>query len=366
MKTLILAIFLFNTAYAHVNQVYGTDDREDINEISDPLIQKLAQSTAAMFNREMIEQTDNGYELYYKTLGEAQNMCHGERFFSQPASSKCSGFLIAPNIIMTAGHCLIAEVVSADILNPRPRPYRDPMDINGPYDIDLDDILNPPNLPSTPRYSGPAQDSQEFMDMVAKQGCQKRSWIFDYNYLGKKDATVLSSNSVYHCKKVLKVRYSEKHTDDYAIVELDRAVRYANGQKRQTLSLDLHSAREIDSPVFMIGYPAGLPAKYTNNARILKKENQDQLKVVIDSFGGNSGSAIFDQMSKRIIGILIRGHNDYYHVDTAQRDRFGFKKQCKKVYVCDDENNSRCNGEIVYNLRNLPKAVKQILIEKRR
>lgn len=359
MKLLIIPTLLINFAYAGVTQVYGTDDRTDLDRITDKTIQSLGISTAAMFDSSTIKETESGYQLYNKSLGETQKMCVGEKFANQPASSKCSGFLVAPNLLMTAGHCLIAQMVPDYILNPEPpKPYRDPMD--DPFDIDIEDILNPPPTPVTTRIA-PDQSSQEFMDKIAKMGCEARKWVFDYNYINKNDATKVSKNSVYGCKSVKFVKYSEDHTADYALIELDRDVLNINGSQRAPLKLNLKSKRKVNQEVFMIGHPAGLPSKFTENARVIKKENSDQLKVVIDSFGGNSGSAIFDKQTNEIVGILIRGHNDYYHVDTHETDRFGSKKQCLKVYVCEQENDTRCNGEVVFNLKSLPRDIKKTL-----
>jgi V8-like Glu-specific endopeptidase len=357
MRNLLLLLLSIQTSFAAVTQVYGVDDREDIHKINNPLIQKLALSTAAMFESGSVTKKGDDYTIHDKSLQAVESMCYGERFNYQPATAKCSGFLIAPNLLMTAGHCLIAGMVS-----PRPthrRPYRDPMDLD--FDFDLDDILNPTPAPApVTRNNDPPEDSQKYMDIVSKKACKSRKWVFDYNYLDG-NPTSVSENSYYTCKKVHFVRYAEKLTEDFAIIELDRKVVHVDGTDRKPLTLNLGNGFKPEQEVFMIGHPAGLPSKLTDNARVIKRENEHQLKVVIDSFGGNSGSAIFDQQTKQVIGILIRGHNDYYSVDTHETDRFGMKKQCKKVYVCEEENATRCNGENVFDLSSLPKYVKEFL-----
>jgi V8-like Glu-specific endopeptidase len=43
--------------------------------------------------------------------GEYYNLCPSERFREQPIGSFCSGVLVAPDIIATAGHCIAGENV---------------------------------------------------------------------------------------------------------------------------------------------------------------------------------------------------------------------------------------------------------------
>ena len=44
--------------------------------------------------------------------GEHFHLCSSERFREQPSGSYCSGVLVAPNVIATAGHCISGEDIT--------------------------------------------------------------------------------------------------------------------------------------------------------------------------------------------------------------------------------------------------------------
>lgn len=99
-----------NTSAPYV--VYGEDNRVDTFETTSPLYRKLAESTAAMIDNRNIVVRGNTAELHGEALsqwtpqGMSQPVCKKERFSHQPLASVCSGFLVADNIIATAGHCM--------------------------------------------------------------------------------------------------------------------------------------------------------------------------------------------------------------------------------------------------------------------
>jgi hypothetical protein len=58
---------------------------------------------------------DNGdgtSTLQTSNFGTDKNLCVGERFRDQPVGAFCSGFLVGPDIIATAGHCVNADNVT--------------------------------------------------------------------------------------------------------------------------------------------------------------------------------------------------------------------------------------------------------------
>jgi V8-like Glu-specific endopeptidase len=46
------------------------------------------------------------YSFSSPTVGRAFGLCASERFVAQPAAAFCSGALIGPDLVVTAGHCL--------------------------------------------------------------------------------------------------------------------------------------------------------------------------------------------------------------------------------------------------------------------
>jgi len=143
--------------------VYGDDNRIDTFQAS-ALFQKLAKSTAAMVPKENIKVRGNTVELNGKELGEVFRLCEKERFVHQPMVANCSGFLVAPDIIVSAGHC-----------------YEDRSD------------------------------------------CTQYHWVFNYKVDDEKQRHVsVSKDDVYGCKEVIKQSLTE--TTDFAVIRLDRPV----------------------------------------------------------------------------------------------------------------------------------------------
>ena len=84
-----------------------------------------------------------------------------------------------------------------------------------------------------------------------------------------------------------------------------------------------------------MGFPAGMPLKYAPNATVRDASNEASFVANLDTFGGNSGSGVYDQTSKKLIGILVEGEIDY-KPDTSGT--------CNLINVCPDNG---CTGETV-------------------
>lgn len=169
MKIFALVLFapLFQNAFAGLSApdvVYGKDNRVDVIESDDGLFVELSRSTLAMLSPSALNQLPSGdYALVAPSLEET-GWCAEERFSEQPAAANCSGFLVAPNLVVTAGHCIMS-----------------------------------------------AHD------------CAHYKWVFDYKMEapGQKDFTIDESN-VYGCKNIVNQIYEGEN--DHALIELDRPV----------------------------------------------------------------------------------------------------------------------------------------------
>lgn len=88
--------------------VFGTDDRKEVKDAEG--YEDFVRATAVMIRK------DNIYndEFYSWSLREKIQNKYGKnveiseevRFLDQPAIGSCTGFLIAPDILVTAGHCI--------------------------------------------------------------------------------------------------------------------------------------------------------------------------------------------------------------------------------------------------------------------
>jgi V8-like Glu-specific endopeptidase len=201
-------LFILNTAFAGPLAIYGEDNRKDVYAASSPY-QQLALSTAAMIGRDEIKLSNGQATIGSKTLGSMYQLCPKERFRQQPISANCSGTLVAPDVIMTAGHCF--------------------------------------DLP--------------------KQQCQDYVWVFDYKTSRENQSTVtVAESKIYECEKVIAKEFNG--TMDFALVKLKRIV-----DDRQPARLHLKGELPVNSPLVMIGHPRGLPTKVTDGGYVLKAEN---------------------------------------------------------------------------------------------
>ena len=93
--------------------IYGTDDRVDVFQLpAGPNLDDV-DSVVALFSAGDVTNNGNGTStLRTRNFGVTNNLCAGERFRDQPTGAFCSGFLVAPDIIATAGHCVDAGNVT--------------------------------------------------------------------------------------------------------------------------------------------------------------------------------------------------------------------------------------------------------------
>ena len=96
--------------------IYGDDDRLDEYEVNDANILAAGDSTVALLSlSDLIDNGDRTFSLPSETyaewyeladpIGTGNPLCSDEPFCDQPNPAWCSGFLVAPDIIATTGHC---------------------------------------------------------------------------------------------------------------------------------------------------------------------------------------------------------------------------------------------------------------------
>lgn len=93
--------------------IYGVDDRLDEYEVADPALRTAGASTVAVVDvADLADNGDGTYSLPGETLAEfylsatGRPLCNDERFRDQPSAAFCSGFLVAPDVVASAGHCI--------------------------------------------------------------------------------------------------------------------------------------------------------------------------------------------------------------------------------------------------------------------
>ena len=261
--------------------IYGSDNRVDVFEATDLLHIELASSTAAQISSEQLRLNSDKsvYKLKGKTLRSAQNICKTERFANQTVAARCSGFLVAPDLLVTAGHCV-----------------------------------------------------KELID------CLNNSWVFDFKLSGADSEIIntLPAENVYRCKEIVEKSSSSYSDNDYALIRLDREV-----VDREPLRFRKSGKIKDDARLVVIGHPSGLPTKIADGASVRSNSRSIYFVANLDTFGGNSGSAVFNDETGEVEGILVRGELDYV---------FDYVNRCKVPKVCEE---SSCRGEDVTRITNI-------------
>jgi V8-like Glu-specific endopeptidase len=276
VSTFVLSFSVF-AATKGIDVIYGEDNRKDVFESTNASFIELSKSTAAMIPASNLKQLLSDVEVSGTTL-RGRGICAKERFSNQISAANCSGFLVADNKLVTAGHCI----------------------------------------------KGPTE-------------CASYKWVFDYRVESSDQGKItVPASSVYSCKRVIATRLDSLSKDDYALIELDRPV-----TDRQPLKIRRAGKPSVGDSLVVIGHPTGLPTKIADGAKI-RSLNGKFFIANLDTYGGNSGSAVFNVDTEEVEGILVRGENDY-----VQNSTLG----CKESNICPENG---CRGEDVTYIANVP------------
>jgi hypothetical protein len=222
---------------------YGIDDRQEIYELSGEDLED-ADSVVALFHvSQVYDLWDGTSALLTVHYGEDCDLCPSERFREQPSGAFCSGVLVAPDVIATAGHCIKDENI-ADI-----------------------------------------------------------RFVFGYRMLDADTPDLVVSNTdVYSVAEVIASQLDDYTASDWALIRLDRIVenhRIARIRQSGTIS--------DGQAVHIIGHPMGLPAKFAGNASVRDNRYRAVFVANLDAFPGNSGSPVFNSTTHEVEGILVGG-----------------------------------------------------------
>ncbi len=247
--------------------IYGVDNREDLFNITDQAILNSADSVVSLLDAaDVVDNGNSTSTLTTQNFGTSLNLCNTEPFRNQPICAFCSGFLVTPDIVATAGHC-----------------------------VDTSSVTN-------------------------------TRFVFGYRMTNATNAqTVINNNEIYRGASIIG-RQLTTGGADWALVRLDRRVtNHRVTPVRRTGTIPNNQA------VYVIGHPSGLPIKYAPGANVRDNTPAAFFVANLDTYGGNSGSPVFNANTHEVEGILVRGENDFVMNGT-----------CRVSLVCP---NTGCRGE---------------------
>jgi len=206
-----------------------------------------ADGAVALFDASDVVDNGNGTSTLQTTnYGTTYNLCASEPFRTQPTGAFCSGFLVASNVVATAGHC-----------------------------VDTGNLA-------------------------------KVRFVFGFRMANANTAnTVLSNGNIYRGVELLG-RTLTSNGADWSVVRLDRAV-----LNHRITRVRFGGRIANNQAIHVIGHPSGLPTKYAPGANVRDNGPAAFFTANLDTYGGNSGSPVFDAQTHLVEGVLVRGENDY-------------------------------------------------------
>jgi V8-like Glu-specific endopeptidase len=261
--------------------VYGTDNRTDVYAHADATLRARAeQATVALMNPgDFNTSNPNNVTFNAQTLGAAYNLCTSERFRDDPTPAFCSGTLIDDDLVLTAGHCI-----------------------------------------------------------TSASECTNTRFVFKFYRTAATALQTVTTADIFSCQSIVARQQAVVNGQnlDYAVVRLDRAAtpRFTPAPVRAG-----NTALAVGQPITVIGSGSGIPFKIDSGGTVrdARAGTLDYFVANTDTFGGNSGSGVYEMSGYTVAGILVRGETDYVT-----------SGNCKVVNVCTE---TGCRGEDITYVR---------------
>lgn len=288
-KIIIAALLLSNYAFAFSPKViYGDDNRIEVFNHPLTTYKQIAGSIAAQVDPNYIIKEDSvNYSIRGQSL-EQMGICPKEKFVKQLVAARCSGFFIGKDVLVTSAQCI--------------------------------------------------KDQND---------CKDFQWVFDYKLNNAEESKpVFSYDSIYKCKEIIARSLENSTKEDYAIIRLDREV-----YGRYALKFRKNGEMPKDVSLFTIGTLLGLPFKIADKANVLSNDPTKKYFITnLDTYGGASGSPVFNQDTLEVEGIFVSGEKDLV---------YNPELNCSESKICGE--NSECSGERVTKITvtNIEKILKK-------
>mgnify|MGYP001224812551 CR=1 FL=1 len=262
---LIYICLFFQTIKGESNNeleaIYQEDNRQEVRDTLEEYIKEMSSGVVLITDKEKLSKSKqtNYMELPQKTLEQKFFVCKNERFSEQISPGNCSGFLVSPRHIITAGHCVT---------------YR--------------------------------------------SSCSNTAFIFDFSVTENgKDLSLIPKDNVFYCAKVVETKISLTSGHDFAVIELDRATK---NRAIFPLAKDSRNLSER-SKLTVIGHPLGLPQKISSGVVLVNNLKSSTFTTNLDTYIGNSGSPVINNQTKLTEGMIVGGNQDFYRDGSCYKSK---------------------------------------------
>ncbi|WP_141591636.1 trypsin-like serine protease [Myxococcus sp. AB056] len=261
--------------------VYGPDNRTDVYAYPASVLRTRAEkSTVALMNPSDFNASNpNNVTFNGSTLQSAYNLCSTQRFLNDPTSAFCSGTLIDDDLVLTAGHCI-----------------------------------------------------------TSASACANTRFVFNFYRTSATTLQTVTTADIFSCQSIVARQQGTVggRNLDFAVVRLDRPAtpRFEPAPIRPG-----NTALPLNTGVSVIGSGSGIPFKIDDGGwvRDARAGTLDYFVANTDTFGGNSGSGVYENNNVTVAGILVRGVTDYVS-----------QGGCNVVNQCTD---TGCGGESITYVR---------------
>ena len=261
--------------------VYGTDNRTDVYAYPASVLRTRAEkSTVALMNPSDFNTSNpNNVTFNASTLQSAYNLCSTQRFLNDPTPAFCSGTLIDDDLVLTAGHCI-----------------------------------------------------------TSASACANTRFVFNFYRTSATTLQTVTTADIFSCQSIVARQQGTVggRNLDFAVVRLDRPAtpRFEPAPVRPG-----NTALPLSTGVSVIGSGSGIPFKIDDGGwvRDARAGTLDYFVANTDTFGGNSGSGVYENNNVTVAGILVRGVTDYVS-----------QGGCNVVNQCTD---TGCGGESITYVR---------------
>lgn len=275
------------------------DDREDFAKVKKILAKHFSNEIVANSNFQQIEknwdavvlvvhkdclspyQSKDSLVINSEKLKNRKfknvNLCLNQKFINQFSTySKGTGFFVSEGVIVTSGHIFSETPKNKNMQIPT----CDPIIETKPIHIEDFRFILHVNEGSTLTKDG---------ILTHKKNVFSPKWKFLKNGWYRKT----------------------EQRQDWAIVPVKNTdINYTYESKHPTLNIQANGI--YDTVLYSIGYGLGLQKKFVFDGLITQNDPENEyFKCSLDLFGGNSGSPVFDASTNNVVGILVRGLNDF-------------------------------------------------------